>query len=979
MRIRSAFVALPAIALAQVITVTAYPDSCKATYTTAVTYTATSSGSRTSTVVQSTVTVVPTPFTDSSINEGTPFAIEIQPAGYSKNKRQAQGSRTFLDIDGYLTSDASEAVQYVINNGQIRISGGQGQVTADETDLSVPFAASTVLKSSRTTFYSANLQLGWNNSAFDGGAAEFFQVQNGSSTRIVVHLNGVHDASWIAVDFALKPTSELAESSTVAPVPSATGSVSIQPISTTAASASATPSGNVDPGGVCGVGTDNNNCFGAPDGSCCSQYGFCGSGPEFCGTGCQVGFGICDSAESSAVPTSSWIQVPTTIAGSSTWTSVLVPAGSSAVQPPMIGSSTASASSIVASPPSYESSTSVVPLPGWSSTVALTIPPIVTSSSANSASVPLSSSADLPPPVYSPPAVSTSVSLSFSTSGSVTFTSTSLVSVTSTQETYSGPVSTPIVPSQYPTIASEEPWYTGPIGTPSVSFSLVETGSSLAPIYSSLASSYASSTSSEVSSWSSVISSVASSIGATPSSLAPSSTSLVPVASSSAAASSMSSMSSSISSAVSSLESSRTSSIFSSTSSAASSEVSSVLSAAQSPPMFTSLSSTTSFAAVTTSSPASITSSGPAPVGTGVGRCPDDNGILATDANGEQYVVGCSADFRGTDLTSTRITSPYNSCYTICADLPNCGGYIWAGIDGSSNGVGTGYCYFKQFSGQGNFVPASNTLIAVVKPVFISGYTVPTNAPPAYTSDAEVTPTPGTSAPIVFPSQASSCAVTAVPNPQFYASDTASRASSWLVLPSPTPCPFTPPPADWPLDDDYCDFSVPQGLELYGSRFTTLFASTNGVIAFGEGTAQYENQRLPTEFVPPFALAPFWDDQAMYGNADPPHGIYYQADDTGVTVEFYLSRAYVDNLMFHYTVSYSFANPGVYVFSYFDVDSANNDLGKYATVGMQGAPNNVTQSFEYSWKTQSIYPGLVLTCDSNRNICTACSQAIQSR
>ncbi|KAF2214357.1 carbohydrate-binding module family 18 protein, partial [Cercospora zeae-maydis SCOH1-5] len=50
----------------------------------------------------------------------------------------------------------------------------------------------------------------------------------------------------------------------------------------------------VDPNGACGVGTEGNNCFGAPAGSCCSQYGYCGSGPDYCGAGCQVGFGTCD-------------------------------------------------------------------------------------------------------------------------------------------------------------------------------------------------------------------------------------------------------------------------------------------------------------------------------------------------------------------------------------------------------------------------------------------------------------------------------------------------------------------------------------------------------------------------------------------------------------------------------------------------------------------------------------------------------------
>ncbi|KIW16636.1 hypothetical protein PV08_03824 [Exophiala spinifera] len=44
----------------------------------------------------------------------------------------------------------------------------------------------------------------------------------------------------------------------------------------------------------CGLQGDNERC---PDGQCCSQAGFCGTGKDFCSvpTNCQLGFGWCDS------------------------------------------------------------------------------------------------------------------------------------------------------------------------------------------------------------------------------------------------------------------------------------------------------------------------------------------------------------------------------------------------------------------------------------------------------------------------------------------------------------------------------------------------------------------------------------------------------------------------------------------------------------------------------------------------------------
>ncbi|KAJ3369781.1 hypothetical protein HDU91_006905 [Kappamyces sp. JEL0680] len=63
---------------------------------------------------------------------------------------------------------------------------------------------------------------------------------------------------------------------------------------TTQPAATSTPSG-VPSGGNCGLGQGT-----CASNLCCSQYGFCGSGDAWCGTGCQSLFGICAASSASA-------------------------------------------------------------------------------------------------------------------------------------------------------------------------------------------------------------------------------------------------------------------------------------------------------------------------------------------------------------------------------------------------------------------------------------------------------------------------------------------------------------------------------------------------------------------------------------------------------------------------------------------------------------------------------------------------------
>ncbi|KAF7196141.1 hypothetical protein HII31_02542, partial [Pseudocercospora fuligena] len=972
--------AVPFGVLSELVTVTEYPSACSAIYT---------SKSGSSTVIVSTVTVSPTPFSDASINNGATFAVEIQPMGQAAKKRQAE-SRTYLNAGGYTTTDPSQAVQYSIDDGVLSATTG-GSVTADQNDTSIPFAISTTLKSIRTRFFSQNLTLNWNNTAFEGGAAEFYMTPafNGSQ-QVFAYLKGVQVANWMPVPFALRPAGGLViESSTSIGATSISASVSMGSMteptasatatagssivssgvsagSSTAASASATPSSNVSPEGLCGANTGF-NCYGAPNGNCCSQYGFCGGNTDrdqYCGQGCQSAYGECDSP-SAAV--SSADVIPTPSSGSLVWSSSVA---------------TSSGGAVV------------------SSSVAI--------SSGGSGNMTMSSAAS------SSLALSTAVSptLVLSTSNGVTWTSTpspassAVASSANTLPTISD-AATPIGPGG-PGITLTPSSTATSVLSETPSFSFIESS----PIPSDSSSMWSSSASSAGSSISSAASSIQSQVSSISSSAASSSSSAASSASS--AASSISSAASSASSSISSVSS------VSSESSVASSVFSSAAS---------SLSSAASSVVVPTTSTAA--SSSAAATNTGSAFCPASDGTIRT-YDGEQYTIGCGSDTTGIGVGSYYSTSSsYEECFAVCESYSGCQGFTWSGANGAQYGIGSGNCYFKgigvdgqpiQFSGSGanpslvaaikviqeepatsseavSSTPATSSSVAVSSPAetsstmmassststtslfFFSESSVPaivsqsapyTSPPPVSLPSPISVSTPSSSSTTDLTSSISSPAElpTSSPTSSTPTSSSASSSSSnYLVLPSPTACDFGDP-ADWPEDDSYCLIALPTPMVIYGNSDTQTFAATNGYISLGQGSQAYEAERLPSIHVPPATIAPFFDDLAIFGGQTPMQGIFYQLFDDGVTYEYYLFRSGVAGELYHFTVEYKYANPGVFTYTYYNVGNGNN--GRFASVGMQGnqgSPSGTLIGFQYSYETTNITPGLVVTCNSTENIC----------
>jgi hypothetical protein len=124
---------------------------------------------------------------------------------------------------------------------------------------------------------------------------------------------------------------------------------------------------------------------------------------------------------------------------------------------------------------------------------------------------------------------------------------------------------------------------------------------------------------------------------------------------------------------------------------------------------------------------------------------------------------------------------------------------------------------------------------------------------------------------------------------------------------------------------------------MYAQTDTRTYANINGFISLHEGSPQYQPAALPVSYLPNNTVAPFFDDLYMFGQPTPQQGIFYQfnAANTSVTYEYYVSRALKATEKFHFTVQYDSALPGVFVFTYLETGGAT-DHGSTCAVGVQG-------------------------------------------
>ena len=298
---------------AQVITITEHLSACSAVYT---------SGSRSVTVVQSTVTVSPVPWTDKDANTGTPFVLEVEQVTAGRTGKRQAGSAVWVMPNGFTSTVGSDAAQFVIKDGQLSTING-GFVSTNDGIPHVRFAVSPDPQDTSKTFVVEGGMLHWNNADFSGGVAQLYQTPAGQidNAEIIARFAGAVNPDWAPVVVAARPVSEAIHESSSGELSSVSISTAInvgsmspgpsqssaggqnsagatttrveqssRPIGEPSAGPSAT--GNISPNGLCGADTGY-TCTGSEFGACCSQYGYCGTGYTYCGAGCQSDFGSC--------------------------------------------------------------------------------------------------------------------------------------------------------------------------------------------------------------------------------------------------------------------------------------------------------------------------------------------------------------------------------------------------------------------------------------------------------------------------------------------------------------------------------------------------------------------------------------------------------------------------------------------------------------------------------------------------------------
>jgi uncharacterized repeat protein (TIGR01451 family) len=163
-------------------------------------------------------------------------------------------------------------------------------------------------------------------------------------------------------------------------------------------------------------------------------------------------------------------------------------------------------------------------------------------------------------------------------------------------------------------------------------------------------------------------------------------------------------------------------------------------------------------------------------------------------------------------------------------------------------------------------------------------------------------------------------------------------------------------------DDDFVT-NIPLGFffNYYGSDYSQVAISNNGVIFSGVATGQFSNQAIGESSIHGF-IAPFWDDIVTWGSAG---AIYYQTLGTSpnrmFVVEWYDNQGYSSTPSGATFEAIMCEGSNFILFQYQDVDfggGSGYNSGGSATVGIE-SPDGLI-GLQYSYNQPVLTPGLAI-------------------
>ncbi|KAF5625777.1 hypothetical protein F25303_11247 [Fusarium sp. NRRL 25303] len=148
-------------------------------------------------------------------------------------------------------------------------------------------------------------------------------------------------------------------------------------------------------------------------------------------------------------------------------------------------------------------------------------------------------------------------------------------------------------------------------------------------------------------------------------------------------------------------------------------------------------------------------------------------------------------------------------------------------------------------------------------------------------------------------------------------------------------------------EDGVEELTLPFPVGLYTESSDTIYVGVNGLISFfGNSIAQSSNNPFPDNGLPSAAIAAYWDDLRIQGNAgyEITYRVYDDSDYRAVNIDWCVVDA--DDVVTHFMVilrAYDLSNPESVFMRYFQSNG-----GKSATIAVQNLADAKSEQFSYN-------------------------------